>query len=91
MAPGGDHVASFDTKQIEDINENVELFAAFRIKIKPQKWVQKHKSQVGEHDKIKLKAIVLYDGVGKEVHMTQPVRFTAEDLVTVAWARWSLV
>ena len=46
--------------------------------------MKKHESQVGERDKIKLKVIVLYDGIGKEVHMTQLVRFTVKDLVTVA-------
>ena len=48
------------------------------------KVVKKHESQVGEHDKLKLKAVVLHDGIGKEVHMTRPVWFTSEDLVTVA-------
>ena len=80
----GDHVASFDAEQVEDIDENIELFAAIRTKINPRKQVKKHESQVGEHDKPKLKAVVLYYGIGKEVNMTQPVRFTAEDLVTVA-------
>ena len=28
VTPGGDHVARIDTEQVEDINENVELFAA---------------------------------------------------------------
>ena len=41
-------------------------------------------SQVGERDKLKLNVVILYDSFNKEVHMTQPVRFTAEDLVTVA-------
>jgi len=45
--------------------------------------VKKHESQVGEHDKLKLNVVVLHDGVSKEVHMTQPVRFTVEDLVTI--------
>jgi len=31
--------------------------------------VKKHESQVGEHDKLKLKVIVLHDSIGKEVHM----------------------
>jgi len=73
-------LASFDAEQVEDIDENFKLFAAIRTKIKRQKWVKKHESQVGEHDKLKLK-VVLYDSIGKEVHMTQPVRFAAEDLV----------
>ena len=49
--------------------------------------MKKHKSQVGNCDK--LKAIVLHDGTGKEVHMTQPVWFATEDLVTVACTQWS--
>ena len=84
VTPSGDHVANFDAEQIEDINENVELFVAIRTKIKSRKWMKKHESQVGEHDKLKLKAVALHDGIGKEVHMTQPVRFTADDLVIVA-------
>ena len=59
------------------------MFAAIGTKIKSRKWVKKHDSQVGKHDKLKLKVVVLHDGIGKEVHMTQPVRFTAEDLLTV--------
>jgi len=51
--------------------------------------VKKYESQVGERDKLKLKTVVLHDGISKEVHMTQPIRFAAEDLVTVACARWS--
>jgi len=46
--------------------------------------VKKHESQVGERDKLKLKAVVLHNGIGKEVHMTQAVRLAVEDLVTVA-------
>ena len=44
---------------------------------------------VNKYDNLKLKVVVLHDGIGKEVHMTQPIRFAAEDLVTVACARWS--
>ena len=40
MTPGGEHVASFAAEQIEDIDENVELFIAIRTKIKPRKWVR---------------------------------------------------
>jgi len=46
--------------------------------------VKKHESQVGERDKLKLKAVILHDGIGKEVHMTQLIQFTTEDLVIVA-------
>jgi len=46
--------------------------------------VKKYEFQVGERDKLKLKVVVLHDGIGKEVHMTQPVQFAVEDLVTVA-------
>jgi len=89
VTSGGDYVASFVAEQVEDIDKNVELFAAIGTKIKPWQWVKNHESQVGECDKLKLKAIVLHDDIGKEVHMTQPVRFAAEDSVTVAWVRWS--
>jgi len=82
VTPGGDHVVSFDAEQTEGIDENVELFAAIRTKIKPRKWMKKHESQVGERDKLKLK-VTLHDGIGKEVHMTQPVQFAAEGLVSV--------
>ena len=82
VTPGGDHIASLDTEQVKNIDENIILFAAIGTKINPRRWVKKHESQVGNRDK--LKAIVLHDGIGKEVHMTQPVRFAAEDLVTDA-------
>jgi len=50
VTPGGDHVASFDAEQVEDIDENVELYAAIRTKIKPQKWVKKHESQACDRE-----------------------------------------
>ena len=53
--------ATFDTEQVEDIDQNVELFAAIRTKIKPRKWVKKHESQAYDRDKQKLKAVVLHD------------------------------
>ena len=83
VTPGGDHVASFDAEQVEDIDENVELFVVIGTKINPRKWVKKHESQIGERDKLKLKVVVLHDGIGKEVHMTQPVWFAAEGLIPV--------
>ena len=49
MIPGGDHIASFDAEQVEDIDKNVELFAAIGTKIKPRTWVKKHESQVCDH------------------------------------------
>ena len=82
VTPGGDHVASSYAKQVEDIDENIELFATVRTKIKPRKWVKKHESQVGDRDK---KVVVLRDG-SKEVHMTQPVRFAVEGLIP--WVRY---
>jgi len=57
---GGDHVSSFDTEQIEDIDENVELYAAIGTKVNPRKWVKKHESQVCDRDKLKLKTVVLH-------------------------------
>ena len=86
MWPGGDHAASFDAEQVEDIDENVDLFAAIGTKINSHRWVKKRESQVGNRDK--LKVVVLHDG-SKEVHMTQLVRFAAENSVIVTWARWS--
>ena len=81
MTPGGDQVDSFDAEQVEDIDENVELFTAIGTKVKSRKWVMKYESQVGNRDN--LKVVALYDG-SKEVHMTQPVRFAAKDSVTGA-------
>jgi len=83
VTPGGDHVTSFDAEQVKDIDENVKLFAAIGIKIKPQKWVKKYESQACDLDKLKLKAVVLHDS-SKEIYMTQPGRFAAEDSVTSA-------
>ena len=83
VTPGGDQVDSFDAKQVEDIDDNVKLFAAIGTKVKPRRWLKKQESQVGDRDKLKLKAIVLHDG-SKEVHMTKSVRFAAEDSVTGA-------
>ena len=83
MTPGRDHVASFNAEQVEDIDKNVKLFAVIETKINPRKRVKKHKSQFGERDKLKLKVVVLHDDIEKEVHMTQPVRFNTEDLVSV--------
>ena len=39
--------------------------------------MKKCESQIGEVDKFKLKAVILHDGIGKEVHMTQLVEFVA--------------
>ena len=72
-----------DTEQVEDIEENVELFAVIGTKIKSRKWVKKHESQACDRDKLKLKVVVLYDD-SEEVHMTQPDRFDAEDSGTSA-------
>jgi len=83
VTPGGDHVASFDAEQVEDIDENVKLFAANGTKIKLRKWVKKHESQACDCDKLKLKAVVFHDG-SEETHMTQPGRFAAENSVTSA-------
>jgi len=35
VTPGEDHIGSFDVEQFKDIDENIELFAAIRTKIKP--------------------------------------------------------
>ena len=83
VTPGGDHVARVDTEQVEDIAENVELFASIGTKIKSRSWVKKHESQACDRDKLKLKAVVLHDS-SEKVHMTQSDRFAAEDSGTSA-------
>ena len=83
MTPDGDLIASFDAEQVENIDENVELFVAIGTKVKPRKWVKRYESQACDRDKLKLKAVVLHDG-SKEVHMTQSDRFAAKDSVTGA-------
>ena len=75
------HHLQLVAEQVDDIDENVELFSAIGTKIKLRKWVKKHESQVCNRDKLKLKVAVIHDG-SKEVHMTQPGRFAAEYLVT---------
>ena len=40
-------------------------------------------TQIGELDKLNLKAITLHGGISKEVHMTQPVGFIVADLVSI--------
>ena len=45
--------------------------------------MKKHESQAYDRDKLKLKAVVLYDG-SEEVHMTQPDRFAAANSGTSA-------
>jgi len=78
VTPGGDHETKVDAEHVEDIAEDVELFAAIGTKIKPRLWVKKHESQACDRDKRKLKAVILHDG-REEVHMTQSDRFTAAD------------
>ena len=56
VTPGGDQ-QPIDAEHVEDIDENVELFAAIGTKINPRKWVKKHESQVDERDKLKLKVV----------------------------------
>ena len=46
VTPGEDHVASFDAEQVEDIDENIELFAAIGTKIKYRKWVKRQISSL---------------------------------------------
>ena len=80
--PDGDRVAILDVKQVKDIIEAVEWFAAIGIKMNPRKWVKKCEPQIAELDK--LKVVALHNSIGKEVHMTQSVRFVAADSVSVA-------
>ena len=48
---GGDRVARV-TEQVEDIDQNVQLFAAIGTKVKPRSWVKKHESQACSRDKL---------------------------------------
>ena len=61
VTPGEDHVVRVDIEEVEDIGENVELFAAIGTKVKPRTWVKKHESQACNRDKLKLKTVVLHD------------------------------
>ena len=81
VTPGGVHDTKGDAEQIDDIVEDVELFAAIGIKVKPRLWGKKNESQACDRDKLKLKAVVLHDG-REEVHMTQSDRFAAADTGT---------
>ena len=45
---------------------------------------EKREFQIIELDKVKLKAVVLLGGFGKDVHMTQPVGFIAASSISVA-------
>ena len=78
VTPGGDHVARVDAKQVEDIVEDVELYAAIETKVEPCLWGKNHESQACDRDKLKMKAVVLHDG-REGVHMTQSDRFTVAD------------
>ena len=82
MTLSENHVASFDAKQVEDIDKNVKLFAAIGTKVKPRSWEKEHESQACNRDKLKLKVVVLHDG-HEEVHMTQSDRFTAADTLSL--------
>jgi len=44
VTPSENHIASFDAEQVENIDENIKLFAAIETKVKPRKWVKKHES-----------------------------------------------
>ena len=59
------------------------MFAAIGTMVKLRTWVKNHESQVCDHDKLKVKAVVLHDG-NEKVQMTQPDRFAAVDSVTGA-------
>ena len=40
----GDRVSALDDEQLDDIDKNVELFAATETKMNPRKWVKKCES-----------------------------------------------
>ena len=59
MTPRGDCVVVLDAKQ-------VDLVATKGTKKNPEQWViKKHGSQVGKLGQLKLKIVVLHDGIGK--------------------------
>ena len=45
---------------------------------------EEHESWINKLDKLKLKAFVPHDGIGKEVHMTKSVGFINADSILVA-------
>ena len=45
--------------------------------------MKKRESQVVMLDKLKLKTIVLHNDCDEEIHMTQPIRFVAANLISV--------
>ena len=57
VTPDGDHETKSDAEQVEDIAEDVEVFAATGTKVKPRSWLKKHESQACDRDKLKLKAV----------------------------------
>ena len=79
--PGGYRVAALDTEHVEDVNEDVELFAAIGAKMNPRKWMKKRESQIGELDKLKLKLVVLYN-----MDKTMGLVFTSQ-LENMGWLR----
>ena len=81
VTPGGDRETKGDAEQIEDIAKDVEVFAATGTKVKPRSWLKKHESQACDHDKLKLKAVILHDG-REEFHMTRSDRFAAANTGT---------
>ena len=85
VTPDGVHDTKGDAEQVDDIVEDVELFAAIGTKVRPRSWLKKHESQACERDKLKLKAVALHDG-REEVHMTQSNRFTAAGIGTIIGA-----
>ena len=83
VTPGGDRDTRIGVEQMDDIVEDIELFAAIGTKVKPHSWLKKHGSQACDLDKLKLKAVVLHDG-REEVHMTRSDRFAAANIGTTA-------
>ena len=75
MTLGGDRVVVLDAEQ--------NKFSATKgTKKNPHQWIiKKRESQVGELNQLKLKVIVLYDNIGKEIYMTQSVEFVITDLI----------
>jgi len=83
VTAGGDYETKIDAEQIEDIAEDVELFAAIGTEVKSRLWFKKHESQACDLDELKLKAVALHDG-REEIHMSQSDGFATAHTGTSA-------
>ena len=45
--------------------------------------MKKRGSQIDKLDQLKLKIVILYDGIIKKIYMTEPIGFVAANLISV--------